>query len=616
MSRKQWGSFAGLAGAATLLAASLWAQSGDSGFSAERYLSHIKFLASPEMKGRESGSPELEKAAQYIATHFKSDGLKPADGKNYLQAFEITTSAKLGKANRLDFTMKDDSESLQTGKEFVPINFSGRGKASGGVVFAGYGITAPEYNYDDYAGINAHGKFVVVLEHEPQEYDEKSVFDGKVYTDHSQLYSKAANARKHGAAGVILVWDRINHENGSDKEELEPFGGTTGPTDAGILVVQMKERVAESWLRGAGKDLQEIERGINTDVKPRSFALPGVEVRENVDVERVVKTVHNVLGYLPGETDEYVIIGAHYDHLGLGGQYSLAPSLTGTVHPGADDNASGTSGVIELARHFSALPKPKRGILFMTFAGEELGLLGSGYYANHPELPLGKAVAMINMDMIGRVRDGKLYVGGAGTGTTLRQDLDSLTPRFSSLHVDYSDNSGYGSSDHTSFTAKQVPVLFFFSGLHADYHKPSDTWDKIDSKAAVEVVQLVAAVTDRLDSDAGRPRFVRVEEKENSHGGVVSGSGGGGYGPYFGSVPDFAEPPRGVRFADVTPGSPAAKAGLKAGDILVRFGKDPIQNLYDFTYALRAHKVGEEVEVEVLRADKNLTAKVTLTERK
>jgi hypothetical protein len=603
--------------AAILFAAS----SGDSSFSAERYLNHIKFLASPEMRGRESGSPELEKAAQYIAAQFKSDGLKTLDGKSYLQAFEVTTSAKLGKANRFEFTEKAGGavESLQPRKEFVPINFSSRGKASGGVVFAGYGITAPEYNYDDYAGIDVHGKFVIALAHEPQEFDEKSVFDGKVYTDHSQTYSKASNARKHGAAGVILVWDRVNHQNGgsaseNDKEQLEAFGGTAGPTDAGILVVQVKEDVAASLLRSAGKDLMDIERGINADVKPRSFPLPGVEVRENVDVERVVKTVHNVVGYLPGQTDEYLIIGAHYDHLGLGGQFSLAPSLTGTVHPGADDNASGTSGVIELARHFSALPKPKRGILFMTFAGEELGLLGSGYYANHPELPLDKAVAMINMDMIGRVRDGKLYVGGAGTGTTLRQDLDSIAPRFP-LHVDYSDNSGYGSSDHTSFTAKQVPVLFFFSGLHGDYHKPSDTWDKIDAKAGIEVVELVAAVADRLDSEPGRPQFVRVEEKENAHAGVVSGSGSG-YGPYFGSIPDFAEPPRGVRFADITPGSPAAKAGLKAGDILVRFGKDPVRNLYDFTYALRAHKAGEEVEVEVLRGDKSLTAKVQLTERK
>jgi len=221
---------------------------------------------------------------------------------------------------------------------------------------------------------------------------------------------------------------------------------------------------------------------------------------------------------------------------------------------------------------------------------------------------------MINMDMIGRVRDGKLYIGGAGTGTTLRQDLDAVTPR-SPLHIDYSDNSGYGSSDHAEFTTKQVPVLFFFSGLHADYHKPSDTWEKIDANAAIEVVKLVADVADRLDSDTGRPQFIRVEEKENPHGGVVSGSGSG-YGPYFGSIPDFAEPPRGVRFADITPGSPADKAGLKAGDILVKFGSDAIQNLYDFTYALRAHKAGEEVEVEVLRGTGSLIAKVQLTERK
>ena len=250
----------------------------------------------------------------------------------------------------------------------------------------------------------------------------------------------------------------------------------------------------------------------------------------------------------------------------------------------------------------------------MTFAGEELGLLGSGYYANHPELPLDKAVAIINMDMIGRVRDGKLFVGGAGTGTTLRPDLDALTPHFPQLHVDYSDNSGYGSSDHTSFTAKQVPVLFFFSGLHGDYHKPSDTWEKIDANAGIEVVKLVADVADRLDSDPKRPQFVRVEEKENPHAGVATSAGG--YGPYFGSIPDFAGPPRGVRFADITPGSPAAKAGLKAGDILVKFGSEAIQNLYDFTYALRARKAGEEVEVEVLRGNGSLTAQVLLTQRK
>jgi aminopeptidase YwaD len=593
----------------------------ESSFDTTRYLDHIKFLASPELKGRATGSPELEKAAKYITDQFRADGLQPPAGSSgFQQAFPVTTSAELGRANKFEVSAGADSQDLELNKDFVPFNFSSSGRVSAAAVFAGYGITAPEYNYDDYSGLDVKGKIVIVIAHEPQENDAKSVFDGKAFTDHAQFYSKAANARSHGAKGVVLVRDLVNHKQ--DREELEPFGRTSGPADAGIPFVQVREDVAQQWFRASGKDLREIESAIDSDLKPRSFPLNGVEIREYVDVERAVKTVHNVAGYLPGQTDEYVIIGAHYDHLGLGGQFSMAPSLTGTVHPGADDNASGTAGVIELARYFSAQfkasqTKPKRGILFMTFAGEELGLLGSGYYANHPELPLSKAVAMINLDMIGRARDNKIYIGGAGSGSTLRATLDSLTPQ-RKLKVDYSDNSSSSSSDHTSFSAKQVPVLFFFSGLHGDYHKPGDTWDKIDSASAVEVLQLVADVASRLESDPDRPKFVRVIDKNNPHSGDVSGisSSGGGYGPNFGSIPDFAEPPTGVRFADVKEGSPAALAGLKAGDILIRFGERDIKNLYDFTYALRARKPGDEVAVQVLRNDKPITVTVKLTERK
>jgi membrane-associated protease RseP (regulator of RpoE activity) len=222
------------------------------------------------------------------------------------------------------------------------------------------------------------------------------------------------------------------------------------------------------------------------------------------------------------------------------------------------------------------------------------------------------------MDMIGRIRDGKVYVGGVGTGSNFRSLLDEVKKKYP-FQLDLSEAGGYGSSDHTSFTTKQVPVLFFFSGLHGDYHKPTDTWDKIDAPNAAKLLEMIADVTEQLSVKAERPLYVRVTEPRNPHavGSSQAGSAsGGGYGPYFGSIPDFAEPPTGVRFADVRDGSPAAKAGLKAKDIMVEFDGKKIQNLYDFTYALRSKKPGDEVEVVVLRGEEQVRAKVVLEQRR
>ena len=575
------------------------------------YLEEVKYLASPELKGRLTGSPELEKAAGYLRAKYESFGLQPA-GDNWEQAFPVTTDARLGPGNR--FTFKDNGHTTKLrSDDFIPFNFSPSGKLAGAVVFAGYGITAPEYNYDDYAGVDVKGKIVLVLRHEPQESDANSVFEGKTYTQHAQFASKATNAKIHGAAGVILVMDRANHPGAAD--ELEKFGVTVGPSNAGIPFVQVKEERVDRWFADAGKSLEQIQAAIDQGLKPQSFAFPAnIQVDANLDVERAVKTVHNVAAYLKGETSEYVIIGGHYDHLGLGGQYSLAPSQTGTIHPGADDNASGAVGVVELARWFSHQPPARRGVLFLNFAGEEQGLLGSEYYAEHPLLPLKDAVAMINLDMIGRMRDNKLYLGGASSGTTLKATVEKALPAHE-LKVDYSGGPSEGSSDHTSFTAHQVPALFFFSGLHSDYHKPGDTWDKIDGAAAARMLSLVADIAERLREDPDRPAFVKAAPSPHGTGDSNNPGPVSGYGPYFGSVPDFAEGINGVKFADVREGSPAAKAGLKQGDIMVEFDGKAIGNLYDFTYALRAKKPGDEVTVKVMRDGKPVTVKCTLSRR-
>jgi hypothetical protein len=378
--------------------------------------------------------------------------------------------------------------------------------------------------------------------------------------------------------------------------------------------VQVKNAVAEEWFATAGKTLAGVQNEIDTSSNPASFAFPeSLRISLNVNVESTRATVNNVLAYLPGKTDEYVIIGAHYDHLGHGYYDSLAPSLIGQIHPGADDNASGTAGVLELARLLA--PKKgqlQRGILFMSFAGEELGLLGSAEWVKEPTLPLGKAVAMLNMDMIGRIKDDKVYIGGVGTGADFKTLLEEEQSK-SKFKIEYSAG-GYSASDHTSFVTKQIPVLFFFSGLHSDYHKPSDTWDKINAPSAAQFLDFIDDIALKIDSAPERTAFVTVVEDQAAE--HSSGGGGSGYGPYFGSIPDFGQEVNGVKFSDVRPGSPAAKAGFKADDVLVQFGDMPIKNLFDFTDALRRSKVGDVVEVKVLRDGKPITASVKLEQRK
>lgn len=576
------------------------------------YLEHVKTLAAPEMRGRGAGTPELEKAAEYVAARLKEFGVEPAgDDGSYFQSFTVTTGAVLGDGNRLVATSRRGARELKADEDYRPVNFSSSGSVEGEAVFAGYGTTAEEYDYDDYEGLDVDGKIVIVMRYEPARFTEEA---GGRNTHHAHLISKAINARNQGAAAVVLV-----NPPAVDNDELIKFGSVAGPDDAGIPMVQVKRSIAERWLRRSGRSLRLLERDIAAKDAPASFALgTAFRLELNVDVERKQARQRNVVGYVPGRTDEYVVVGAHYDHLGLGDQSSLAPDLIGTVHHGADDNASGVAGLLEIARQAVEGETQEEGLLLIAFAGEEIGLLGSAYWTENPTRPIEKASAMLNMDMIGRVSKDKVYIGGVGTAAELK-DVVAKAVEHSGFAPDFSQ-SGYSASDHTSFTAKGVPVLFFFSGLHGDYHKPSDTWDKIDVEEAADLVDVVAAVAADLRDGSEELAFVKsAPAAAGPHGsgdGSSSGGGGGGYGPYFGSIPDFAEVPNGVRFADVRPGSPADKAGLKGGDVMIGWNGSPIANLYDFTYALRDSEVGETVVVEYERNGETATAKVTLEQRR
>jgi len=583
-------------------------------FSAQEFLEPIKYLASDQLQGRGDGTPELDQAANYLANHFRQFGLKPAgDDGTLLQHFTLVVGAKLGERNSVTFNSGTHEETLKLQENYVPISFSSNSTVNAPLVFAGYGITASEYHYDDYKSIDATGRIVVVLRHEPQENDDKSIFEGRQLTSHAEIASKATNAKNHGAVGMILVNDLGSHPG--DPDELLRLDDVSGPQEMNIPIIQVKPVIVDEWLQPSGHTLDALRQQIDKDLSNHSLALdPTVHVSLTVDIERIHRQVANVVGLLPGTdpavADQYIIVGAHYDHLGLGQQHSLAPREIGQIHHGADDNASGTSGVLELADAFSHSPRrPRHSIVFICFAGEELGLLGSAYFANHAPFPITQTVAMINMDMIGRVSKNKLYVSGTGTSPGF-QKLVQDANHGRNFDISFS-SSGYGASDHTSFTVKEIPVLFFFSGLHSDYHKPSDTSDKIDAVDGARVVELVANVIQGLDAQIEKPLYVKVAEPAHSATG-----GGGGYGPYFGSIPDFAEVDHGVRFSDVRDGGPAAKAGLKAGDILIEFDGKKVDNLYDFTYLLRAHKPGDKVTVTVLRGTEKITRDVTLEVRK
>jgi hypothetical protein len=525
---------------------------------------------------------------------------------------------------------------LKAGAQFEPSGVSTTGKVSAGVVFVGYGITSKDspiseddifsgwgrivrraatskpIAIDEYAGLDVEGKVVVILRDTPRADDPVGINQNWRRGRYATMTEKMTNAVKHKAAAILLVNDRDTARDGDD---LLNFGYYAGVGRAllnlpQIPVLQVRRSVVEMML---GAKLEDLERGIDCDLKPRSQAATGWTASLSIDVKRSADALalHNVVGVLEGSgplKDETIVIGAHYDHVGYGGASSLANLKKMAIHHGADDNGSGTTSIMELARRFGAMPKREgRRILFMTFSAEESGLIGSEAYCKNPLYPLDKTAAMINLDMVGRLvpdkdtHKGKLTVYGTGTAKNFDSLIESLNKKYDFQLRKVA--SGMGPSDQMSFYEKKVPVFFFFTNDHADYHRPSDTSDKINVPGMRRVVDLTEDLALNLTT-GDRPEYVKV-----AGGG---GTGGPGGGPRLGIKPDYGDDKEGVLLSGVVEGTPASRAGLKAGDRIVEIAGQKVKNLEGYMTVMHGQKAGSTIDVAVMREKEKKTVKVKL----
>ncbi|MFQ6112855.1 MAG: M28 family peptidase [bacterium] len=481
-------------------------------------LEHVNALASEEFQGREAGLPGQWLAAQYIANEFSNYGLLPkGDDHKYFQNFQIVQSDLHEVAFSIERQNLDSKEKLKFAlkSEFIPFNFTGENTVTAPVVFAGYGITAPEYNYDDYENIDATGKIVLVLRHEPQENDPGSIFKGTRLTRHSLFEVKARNARDHGALAMLLVTDPV-----SGHTSLQPHGywpslypektlrsewhlaGSTNPNKFPIAWISVQ--TAEQILENSGKTLTDLQEAIDETLSARSFVIPSLKARLKISLKKEHRKTQNVIGLLEGSDpelrDEVVVMGAHYDHVGV---------KNGNIYYGADDNASGTAAVLEIAEAFSEMPiRPRRSLLFIAFSAEELGLLGSTFYVQHPSIPLKQTVAMINLDMISRNGDNRVSVIGSDRSPELHK-INLAANEEIGLEFFYNGEKYFHRSDQASFAKHKIPVLFYNTEVHEDYHRPTDTPEKVNPEKLARIARLAFLVAWEVANSNRTPTFQR-----------------------------------------------------------------------------------------------------------
>ncbi len=594
-----------------------------------RLLKDLTFLTGDECEGRGVGTKGIDLAADHIARAFAQAGLAPAGDKGtYFQNFHVTAGTRVDKPATMTLAGPlGQTITLEMDKNFTVLRPSGSGKVEAPVVFAGYGVTAPKHGYDDYAGLDVAGKVVVVLRRTPRFTNpfadpfgaNDNTVDGGDYRDDG----KAANAEAHKAAAVLLV----NAGPGGDALTPSPRGaprvinGDPGPFVsvqhvASIPVLQVRRALVDDMLHASGDTLATIEKDVDAALKPRGRPLPGWTCRVETALTHSRVPVKNVVGVLEGSgphAEETIVIGAHYDHVGLGWSFGFrmtsgfgdigafgSPSLrpgSKLIHHGADDNASGTVTVMELARRFAAAPaRQGRRLVFIAFTAEESGLNGSVYYCRRPVVPLDKTVAMMNLDMVGRLQDDRLEITGVGTAKVFEPLVDRLALKH---HLKVAKvQTGFGPSDHQSFTMRGVPALEFFTGFHEQYHMPTDRVETIDVPGLARVAGLIGDVVAELRAAEKPPEYVKVTEPYFRRTALWSLTSS------FGLVPHATDAKGGVLVQDVFDGTPAAKAGLKGGDRLVAVGGQAVADLPTYLRVVRALPPGEKVEVFALRSDK------------
>jgi hypothetical protein len=613
--------------------------------SEERMRHDIRLLASDEFEGRGVTTNGINKAATFVAEQFERAGLKPGGPKgSYFQPFTMP-GATLGTASSLTLTgPKGQVIDLKPGDQFNVFGMSHPGEVTGPLVFVGYGITGP--GYDDYKGVDVEGKIVVMLRDTPRADNRFTPFAGPAKREHGSFTKKMQLAVKNKAAGILFVNDRESAEGG---DELLRFAYVAhAPSPSKIPAAHLRRSVLDMMLKSSRDvTLADVEADIDRDLKPQSGSLVGWSAKFKADVKRDGIAVKNVVGILEGKgplAEETIVLGAHYDHLGFGGPSSLGALKKQAIHHGADDNGSGTTTLIELARRFGAMKdREGRRLVFIAFSGEESGLLGSAHYVKSPVIPLDKTVTMINMDMVGRLRyddsrnwrklltaltpasspaamtpllgqiaqgisNADLIPGDRidvyGTGTA--KGFDALIEDVNKKHRLRMRKiaSGVAPSDNTSFVTKQIPVFFFFTGNHPEYHTPKDTADTINVPGMVRVADMVQELTERLMVQAKRPEYVAVKS--------ATGTGRPGNIPRLGIAPgDYSGAEPGVMVGSVSPAGPAEKAGLKAGDLIVSLGGKPIKDIGSYMTTLGAHKRGTPIEVGIVRDGKSLKLKAT-----